>query len=487
MNLTSRFTNPQATLTNNLAQLGQSLLAQWAPQRATPLAIAAVAGVLWLSGITAFGQVQIGREGIDRTDPAVVEQMNAAMEDAFEDMPFSLDTEGMTSGEGLFGAMFGPSVSQSDFDGFIKILGFTSDQAGAARSIYKQRMANYQNKAGPMQKMITDFMSKVMKAAGRGEQPDMDGEDKLMAAVKEVEVERVAMSTGVMEDLKALLSKEQEALWPTVEMSQRRNRLMRFQPLLMAPGARVDIHRIFDRTLAVPGIEKPTADGAERIAQALTEYDTTVDAIAKQVIPLDDDMHGNHMGSKATPEEMQRQMRMLADGSAMADRVRAANETAIRTSAEVLAEPVRATLWENFNREAYPNVYRETHGQRVIDAALKFKDLTDDQREKLTTMKTNHAAKLDGLKPKVVDQMIAQNQTQSEWMAAKDEEAKTKAQEKMMKTITEGNAKADMKAADGLAVKRVRELMNEEQRAKLPKRAKPKMPFEIEVETPGQK
>ncbi len=446
----------------------------------------AAAVLVWFGGAAARAQIG-GNPNVDRSDPAAVERMNAEMEDAFEDMPFSIDAEGMTSGEGLFGAMFGPSVSQTDFDGFIKILGFESDQAGAARSIYKQRMANYQEKAGPMQKMIADFMGRMMKAAAKGEQPDMDGEDKLMVAVKEVEVERVAMSTGVMDDLRSLLSKEQEALWPKVEMSQRRNRLMRFQPLLMAPGARVDVARVIDRTLAVPGTEKPTAEGAERIAQALSEYATTVDVIAKEAIPMDDYMHSNHMGSKATPEEMQKQFKMLADGGAIADRVRVANEAAIRTSAEVVAEPVRVVLLENFNREAYPNVYRETHGQRVVDAALKFKDLTEDQRDKLTLMKTNHAAKLDGLKPKAVAQMIAQNQVQSEWMAAKDDAAKTKAQEKMMKAMTDGNAKAEMKAADGLVVKQVREMMNEEQRGKLPKRAKPKMPFEIEVEAAGGK
>jgi len=424
---------------------------------------------------------------LDRTDPEAVERMNAEMEDAFEDMPFNISADGMTSGEGFFGAMFGPSVSQADLDGFIKILRFESDQAGAAKSIYKQRMANYQEKAGPMQKMIADFMGRVMKAAAKGEQPDRDGEDKLMVAVKEVEIERAAMSTGVMEDLRALLSKEQEALWPKVEISQRRNRLMRFQPLVRSPGPRVDVHRVLNRTLAVPGTEKPTVEGAERIAQALAEYDTTVDVIAKQAIPLDDHMRGNHMGSKATPEEMQTQFKMLAEGGAMADRVRAANEAVIRTSTEAVAEPVRAALWENYNREAYPNVYRETHGQRVIDAALKFKDLTEDQREKLTTMKTNHAAKLDGLKPKAVAQMIAEDQLQSEWMAAKDDETKTKAQEKMMKAMADGNSKADMKTADGLVVKQVREMMNEEQRAKLPKRAKPKMLFDIEVEAAGGK
>ena len=444
----------------------------------------AAAVLVWFSGAAAMAQPG---NNLDRTDPETVERINAEMEDAFEDMPFDISADGMTSGEGYFGAMFGPSVSQADLNGFIKILGFESDQAGAAKSIYKQRMANYQEKAGPMQKMIADFMGRVMKAAANGEQPDRDGEDELMVAAKEVEIERAAMSTGVMEDLRALLSKEQEALWPKVEISQRRNRLMRFQPLVRSPGARVDVHRVIDRTLAVPGTEKPTAEGAERIAQALAEHDTTVDVIAKQAIPLDDHMRGNHMGSKATPEEMQTQFKMLAEGGAMADRVRAANEAVIRTSTEAVAESVRAVLWENYNREAYPNVYRETHGQRVIDAALKFKDLTEDQREKLTTMKTNHAAKLDGLKPKVVSQMILQNQVQSEWMAAKDDETKTKAQEKMMKAMADGNSKADMKTADGLVVKQVREMMNEEQRAKLPKRAKPKMLFDIEVEAAGGK
>ncbi|MER2507374.1 MAG: hypothetical protein ABTQ27_01305, partial [Amaricoccus sp.] len=168
---------------------------------------------------------------VDPNDPIAVEQHNAAMEDAFSDQAEMFNPEGMLSGEGMFGAFLGPSVTKADFARFIKILDLSKPQAEAAGAIYRQRIENYEVKGKPMKELITDIMKQAMQAMSRGEQFEPDNMEGFAKAVLDIQKERTSMTTGVLEDLKGLLTKEQEPAWPKVELAERRNRLLRFQPI----------------------------------------------------------------------------------------------------------------------------------------------------------------------------------------------------------------------------------------------------------------
>ncbi len=425
---------------------------------------------------------------IDPNDPAMVEEISARVAEAFEDMPFEINPAGMTSGEGMFGAFFGPSVTKADFKKFIAILKLDKEQSEAAGMVYAQRLANYEAKGKPMQDMIMELMQKMGGAIGRGEQPkEPENIEQLSKAGEEIQKEREAMTKGVMGDLKDLVNAQQLERWPKVEMAERRNTLMRFQPLLMAPGVQVDVRVLVETTLAKKGIEQPDAAEKERIEQALAVYDTALDEQAKVAAPLDEAMRSQGIVSKPTPEQQEQMMKAMGQGGVIAERVRTANEAAVKSITSALPESTKAVLMDAYRAQAFPAIYKKMHGETVLEAAVKLADLTDEQREKLTKMKDEHWAKLKDLRPKAADQAVEANKRQTEWMAAKDEEAKQKAMEKMTQGLAM-TARSDMRAADKEVVKQVRALMTDAQREKLPKRPKPNMPFEItppaEVEKP---
>ena len=91
----------------------------------------------------------------------------------------------------------------------------------------------------------------------------------------------------------------------------------------------------------------------------------------------------------------------------------------------------RDAFLESYNAAAFPNIYRQTHGEMVTDAALKLPDLTEDQRKGVTAIKDEIGAKYKDLRPKAVQEAIDMQKFQSAMMAAKDDEARQKVMEKM--------------------------------------------------------
>lgn len=436
----------------------------------------AVAGVAWVSASAAMGQV----ERVDPNDPAAAAERNAAMEDMFEDMPFEINPAGMTSGEGMFGAFFGPSVTKGDFKSFIAILRLDKEQAEAAGLVYAQRLANYEAKGKPMQDMITEFMKKMGEAMGRGEQPkEPENVEQLSKAALDIQKEREAMAKGVMEDLKALASTEQLVRWPKVEMAERRIMLMRFQPMMMAPGSVVDIRGVLDATLAKNGMEQPSESERQRIEQAIDTLEVALDEQAKMAAPLDASMRSAGLNAKPSPEQQQLMMKVMGEGGMIAERVRTANETAVKSIAAALAEATKAEFMIAYRTQAFPAIYRVMHSERLLDAAVQLTDLTDEQRDTLTKMRADHSAKFKELRPQAADQLVEQNKRQAEWMAAKDDEAKTKAMERLSESFSK-TARQDMKMADKEMVKQVRAMLTEAQRDKLPKRPRPNLPFQAQ-------
>lgn len=448
--------------------------------RSISLAVRALAVAVTCAGLA------VGRASAQdqpATDPAAIEAAETAaqrMEEMFEDMPMDFNPAGMTSGEGIFGAMFGPSVTKADFKSFIKILGLDKDQAEAAETVYAQRLENYEAKGKPMQELMVKAFKDLGESLGRGEPPkDPENVEDLKKAAADIQVERESMAKGVMEDLKSLATPAQLEQWPKVEMAERRNVLMRSQALMMSPGALVDVRATLEGTLAKPGMERPGELQAKHVEQSLEALELTLDEQARAVGPLDSKMRRLGMDSQPSPEQQEELMKAMGEATQVAERVRKANETAVKSIASVLPDATKAAFTEDFNARAFPAIYRVMHSERIVEAAVAMGGLTDEQREQFKVIRDEHLAKLKELRPKAVERLIEQQQVQSEFMGAKDEDARQKAMERMTALYSAENPRDKMREADKEVVKRVRELLTEEQREKLPKRPRPSLPFDI--------
>jgi hypothetical protein len=446
------------------------------------LAVAAglAASTLLWSLAAAWGGCQPATEAtpVGNGDPAEESEAirDAQFEEMMEEMPFEMNLEGMTSGEGVFGAMFGPPITQADFDGFVRLLNFQNEQKQAAALIYSQRMANYQAKAGPLQKMLADLMARQMQAMRDGEhmeaQPTETEMKKLNEVAKAADVERAALRTGVMDDLRSLLGPGQDEAWQRVEMADRRNRLLRAQSMLMVESGRVDLRAVLARSVDAKAVD---ATVSERVGLAMSDWDQAIDVHARAMAPIEEQLRSAAFADDRA-EQMDKQMKLMGQGVTLARRVIATTEASQRAIAAELPPDLAEKFTDGFLRAAHPRIYRTRHGERTIDAALAFTDLTAEQRGRLTALRDAHQTLLKRLRPDAIKRQKAQDEFQAAIMAAKDDAERAKVMESSSEVWSQPDPMGELRGKDNELVKQVRRVLTEEQRKRLPKRPVPAIP-----------
>lgn len=436
--------------------------------------------------VGAAGFVRSGRAQVavnmggqpDMSDPATQAAMEAAMEDAFDSMPF--DFGDLPGGEdGLFGAATASPMTDQDVGKYSTLLNFSPEQRDAAKVIFKQRMENYQERARAVREEMSKAMKEMMSAIREGgaPEPNKGAQERMEKVGLELQAEQKTMEVGVLDDLKALLTPEQQGLWPKVERARRIDKALRSQTMMMSPGYRVDVRAEFDK---FAGARKgdaalPTA-ATTAVSESLGNYEVALDSDAGAVLALDEKMQALGQRAQGEMPDMGAMFKLMGEAGEIAQRVRQAHERVSREIMLALPEGAQAAWTEAFGTASYPKIFRPTHGQRVLAAALKFEDLTEEQRTTLTALGEKHNASLAALRPKAVKEVIEQQEKQTK--ALKEGGGP----EAFAATMApgQGGARQEMKAAETEVLKAVRAALSEEQRKRLPKRPAVGVPKELQ-------
>ena len=159
-----------------------------------------------------------------------------------------------------------------------------------------------------------------------------------------------------------LLTKDQEPAWPKVELAERRNRLLRFQPVQMIQGIQIDFREILETTFSKPGVAKPDGAVQGAIDQALAAYEAQMDEQAKIAIPLDDAFRSDMIVTKPSQEQMDRQMKLMTEGMAIGGKIQTATDTAAKALAGALASTPEAPaarpsfIWASTSTPTTPSI-----------------------------------------------------------------------------------------------------------------------------------
>lgn len=426
--------------------------------------------------------------------PEIQEQINAAMEDAFENLPFDMESMGGGGSDGFLGAVTAAPIQAADIARYCKILAFSSDQITAANLIFKQRTENYGVKAKAMREEIRKMMKEVMSnikevteggGAAAIAMPSKEQIEKQEKIEEDLAKERESLQTGVMEDLKGLVTKEQEPKWPLVERARRIDQALRSEQQMMTPGYRVHIRQLFE-TFAEKRSKASSPLDAKVIAEVTTvidDYEGGLDASASSILALDEKMRGDakamqgkmkeNAGKPETMPDMKAMFKTMKEVAEAGGKVRNAHQRAANAIESALPEDARESWKDTFQRASFPTIYRTTHGERVAAAALALTDLTDEQRTTIAPLLEEHVRKLADLRPKAAASQAEQHEKMMKAMG--DEGGPGAAMGlSMMDPESPRNV---MKAADNALVKKIRAALTEEQRAKLPKRPQSANPF----------
>lgn len=229
-----------------------------------------------------------------------------------------------------------------------------------------------------------------MHAAMKDAQADMSEGDhaafqeKMQKTMKEHRQASKALTEQFLNDLRALLTPEQQGNWVRLERLRRRESTLVGMQGMRANeigGAWLDLFPLVGK-LEVPAEAKPKVD------EIMGLYEVDIDR------PLQErERNREHdeetMGAvrQFTPETFQKQM----DRDRAVDlKVREVNDKYVRLLGAELPEELAAKLAEEYRAKAYRSAYRSTTAGRELAAAEKLKGLTDKQREQLRAMQEKY-------------------------------------------------------------------------------------------------
>ncbi len=358
---------------------------------------------------------------------------------------------GPGGGMGMFGDRnpFDPPVESAQLDRYAKILGLDADQTAVAKALLEAQIGEF----NPAAKAAREKMEAARESFRESRDPSVWRD--MGAVFEELRTKRAAVEKQFFTDVKSLLTDEQAAKFPIVERTHRRDTTMARG---LMSGERVDLVTLVDKAALTD------AQKAE-LKATLEQYE----------IDLDRDLvKRNEMyeeGMKIMRESMEKgggPMAMMDDpkmaelftkGREASIKVRDVNRRFARQIESSLPEDKRAAFADEFRRQSFPGIYRPTYATRVMDATDKMTDLTEAQKSSLSAMKESFSREIGNMN------------TQLEAATQESEEAWTPGS--MMRGG--GNEKTDTlrrsrRELVDSTVSKVRELLTEGQRAKLPER-----------------
>lgn len=264
-----------------------------------------------------------------------------------------------------------------------------------------------------------------------------------------------SLESSFFSDLDAILRDDQRERMVRVERMRRRETSMDFS----VSGASVDLLDLV-RDLEV------SPDPA--LLSTLDEYELTVDRLLQEA--QRDESPFSEGAQRIDPEQLREYLKVQRE---RALRMREINRRHARLIEGSLSEDQRARFADALRERSFPQVYRAPHARRLLDAAAEFADLSPEQRERLTQVRESYLRDLD--------------KANARW-AAEIEKADENAETGVFaagpgnRTVFsmrqgEGDTPADQarkarRELDEQAEQKLREILSEDQIARLPERTR---------------
>jgi hypothetical protein len=281
--------------------------------------------------------------------------------------------------------MTGPAVTSRQVEKYTSMLGLTKDQQATLKMLHE----GYAEQARESGEKSREKFQKLREEMRDSE--DREGLMKQMqTSMQEVRDARKKQDEGFANDVKAILTPEQVEKWPTVERMQRREASMRRG---FISGERVDLVQLV-------GENKVSAEGQKAAATILSDYEVELDReLAKRNEWQEKQFQ--KMGELRQEGDFEGIQKLIEEGRTLDVKVRDVNRKFAKQIEGVLPEGDKAGFQTAFKRASFPEVYRTSQADESIEAALKMKDLTPEQKESITALQSSHAKTVNPLNEKL--------------------------------------------------------------------------------------
>ena len=283
---------------------------------------------------------------------------------------------------GFFGGRnaFAPAVTPTELETYADILVLDDEQLQVAEILLEGYVQQFQSRASEARSRIERLTDEARESRDR-EQWGAIGEYR-----REFESEGAKMEEALFSDLRAVLTPEQGDRWEDVMRTRRRERTLGTGRM---SGERVDLIRL-TRELEVS--EGQSID----VGDVLSQYELDLDRALIRRNEAYEEIQGGFGGGRGgfDPEAI---TKMFEKGREASSRVRDINERYSRQVAGLLSDDLRAQFEKRVREASFPQVYRESRAQRSLSAAAGFEDLSEDQKEQITSMQSRFSGEASSM------------------------------------------------------------------------------------------
>jgi hypothetical protein len=341
------------------------------------------------------------------------------------------------------------SITRKGFEAYVTLLALDEDQKDAAKGLLEgNRIAN----KTLMEEMQAKIRQMSEKARESGDWQIFQTEMPKIG--EEFQVKGTKLQDQFFEDLKGLLSEPQLAKFPAVERHRRREMAMRFG---LAFGMSTDV-------VEIVRLAKLDVQGNEEIKGALERYELDLDSLLKSYEKLAKDSQKSALEGGWDMTKIEEALKPLNDA---AKQVRDINRaTTKRIAGMITSEDQRKAFEIEVKRREFPRIYKESHVERSLAAAMKIPGLEESQKEQLKNLKEQHER-----------DATSKNDAWAKAMEAREEKSGGRIKMLMNMWNPEGEGKNDVADAkkertelDAATQTRLESILNDEQRAQLPQK-----------------
>jgi Spy/CpxP family protein refolding chaperone len=263
-------------------------------------------------------------------------------------------------------------ISSRSLDRYTRPLKLNADQKDAINALHEGYVTAFRDAS----KARREAIDRLLK-----DNDDEDDRSVFLTKMPEVQKKHAEqtkkLERSLFSDIKALLAPDQESQWSKVERARRREVGLRLGGLVGGDSA--------DLTSILDDLRLADADLANA-AESIEQYEADLD----RQLAERDTLKSDFKFEPGKPFDVEAMQASMAQAREQAIKVREVNERHARTIEGHLPEAKRAEFAAAVRRAFFPRIYRPSRAEKDIEAALKFQDLTSDQRKQIETLREQH-------------------------------------------------------------------------------------------------
>lgn len=344
---------------------------------------------------------------------------------------------------------FAMPVSNRSVERFAAVLKLDAEQKATARTLYQGYRAQFKSAAEAGNAQVKALTDKLQEGGNQ----DFGSFAKDQVRITKVFVEKAGkLEKEFFEDLKAILTAEQSAIFERAERARRREVGLKFS---FIAGEGVDVFQILHDL-------KIDRDANPELKQELDHYELEVD---RAMVAKDKmfrgvfDLMEKLEGPESDPALMEKTLKEFFDSGTSA---REMHRSFIRKLTPLLPQDKQEAFDAAVKKASFPRVYFESAGAKAIKAVQELADLSGDQKTEVAAIAESFRRDADA--------------ANTRWAAA-IEDKQSKMAGKFMEFMGGDEEKPDdplrqareaRKAVDERTIAKLGQVLKAEQREKLP-------------------